>query len=303
MPKDNNTNVERQEALGVQRRSTARQRGGGGADLTEPTIINYGIDQKSILLGRDDLSASQYDGNEKKRKKEVAKGACENKTGQSSQNVQANESNSAQPSITCVLPEIPENTDAIISSCMINGKLCDEGIRTVPPGTQIQYECDAGYALYGAPVITCQDDGKWSLTPPLCEVILDVRFGLGSVIPKDFRPRCPSLVPTKGTLVECIDQLIFLSKVVPSYKSPELKLGSRAKHTTDLQVTYLPQTPFIVNGQSIKRGQWPWHVGIFVEHEGKLTYVCGGSLVTENAVLTSAALCYSSWFSFGCLKV
>ncbi|ODM96450.1 Limulus clotting factor C [Orchesella cincta] len=245
--------------------------------------------------------------------------------GADSQKPPANESNSAQPSITCVLPEIPENTDAIISSCMINGKLCDEGIRTVPPGTQIQYECDAGYALYGAPVITCQDDGKWSLTPPSVKSffhqlpVLDVRFGLGSVIPKDFRPRCPSLVPTKGTLVECIDPTDLSVKSCSELQKPgvEARFSCKAYYRPagDLPVHYekcgedgnwspgtsqqfacvadcglseVPKTPFIVNGQSIKRGQWPWHVGIFVEHEGKLTYICGGSLVTENAVLTSA---------------
>lgn len=51
-----------------------------------------------------------------------------------------------------------------------SGKPCRGGSREVSFGTQIQYECDPGYSLYGPSTITCEEDGKWSLTPPFCEV-------------------------------------------------------------------------------------------------------------------------------------
>ncbi|XP_075219545.1 uncharacterized protein LOC142323596 [Lycorma delicatula] len=46
--------------------------------------------------------------------------------------------------------------------------------------------------------------------------------------------------------------------------------------------------PLITNGQNTSRGQWPWHIALYKIEGIHLTYVCGGTLVTETAVITAA---------------
>lgn len=131
-----------------------------------------------------------------------------------------------------------------------------------------------------------------------------MRFGLGSVIPRDFRPRCSSIVASKGTVVECIDPTDLSVKSCSELQKPGVEARLRCKPyyrpAGDLPIHYekcsekgvwspgaypqftcvpdcglseVPKTPFIVNGKSIKRGQWPWHVGIYVEREGKISKI------------------------------
>ncbi|XP_068228821.1 sushi, von Willebrand factor type A, EGF and pentraxin domain-containing protein 1-like isoform X2 [Palaemon carinicauda] len=45
-----------------------------------------------------------------------------------------------------------------------------EGQQTPRPGDQIKAKCEPGYKLVGDPMITCKDDGTWSLPLPKCVV-------------------------------------------------------------------------------------------------------------------------------------
>jgi len=152
--------------------------------------------------------------------------------------------------------------------------------------------------------------------------LIDVRFGFGSALPNNFDPRCPPLHPPKGVRVECIDPSNIALKSCgekqepgtearfscsPYYKpSNDLKPshyekcgedGSWTPGTVEEQFSCVPdcglseapKTPYICNGASTKRGQWPWHVAIYLKgKDGVTTYICGGALISENAVLTSA---------------
>jgi secreted trypsin-like serine protease len=44
--------------------------------------------------------------------------------------------------------------------------------------------------------------------------------------------------------------------------------------------------PLVVNGQEAKYGVWPWQAGLFILKAGNWTFWCGGSLISEYAVLT-----------------
>lgn len=44
--------------------------------------------------------------------------------------------------------------------------------------------------------------------------------------------------------------------------------------------------PLVTSGQSTHRGQWPWHVALYLIEGINLSYHCGGSLVSKNKVIT-----------------
>lgn len=47
-------------------------------------------------------------------------------------------------------------------------------------------------------------------------------------------------------------------------------------------------SPLITFGQSTIPGQWPWHVALYYSKGLELVYTCGGTLISENFVLTAA---------------
>lgn len=46
--------------------------------------------------------------------------------------------------------------------------------------------------------------------------------------------------------------------------------------------------PLIVNGWLTKPGKYQWHAVLYIHESGNWTFWCGGSLVSERAVLTAA---------------
>ncbi|XP_052744443.1 chymotrypsin-C isoform X2 [Bicyclus anynana] len=47
-------------------------------------------------------------------------------------------------------------------------------------------------------------------------------------------------------------------------------------------------TELIVNGAFTKPGDWPWHVALYKIDRSTIKYICGGTLITKNDVLTAA---------------
>lgn len=46
--------------------------------------------------------------------------------------------------------------------------------------------------------------------------------------------------------------------------------------------------PLITNGQKTYHGQWPWHVALYKTEGINLNYLCGGSLISKNKIITAA---------------
>ncbi len=44
--------------------------------------------------------------------------------------------------------------------------------------------------------------------------------------------------------------------------------------------------PLITNGQKTHHGQWPWHIALYKTEGINLNYLCGGSLISKNKVIT-----------------
>lgn len=45
--------------------------------------------------------------------------------------------------------------------------------------------------------------------------------------------------------------------------------------------------PLIVHGEETYEGQFPWHAALYLSEIGSLKYICGGSLVSMNAVISA----------------
>jgi Trypsin len=45
-----------------------------------------------------------------------------------------------------------------------------------------------------------------------------------------------------------------------------------------------------VNGNAVKRGDWPWLTAIFVTTQTGLEFICGGTLISKNHVITGCFL-------------
>lgn len=42
----------------------------------------------------------------------------------------------------------------------------------------------------------------------------------------------------------------------------------------------------VIGGKKAKRGELPWHAGIFRKTSNPYTQICGGSVVSKNAVIS-----------------
>lgn len=47
-------------------------------------------------------------------------------------------------------------------------------------------------------------------------------------------------------------------------------------------------TPLVVGGEPIKRGSWPWLVGVYVTDISTVSFKCGGNLISKRIVVTAA---------------
>lgn len=113
------------------------------------------------------------------------------------------------------------------------------------------------------------------------------------MIPKDFRKRCSRHIPSRGVHVECINpkNLEVTSCDEPQEEGVEARFScspyyrpsgdlpmhyEKCEHgnwlpgaqtqfscVPDCGVSEAPKTPYVVNGQPTKTGQWPWYLPPF----------------------------------------
>lgn len=223
------------------------------------------------------------------------------------------------PGQECPLPQTPDFGQMIVLGCKeINYTMpaCrHEPDSKLPPNALVKFTCTHGHRLVGTSVLVCLDEGHWSHKEPSC---LPEQKAAESRVATGY---CPQLVTRKGVLVEYKmplgkdfafpaddDSVGFpygteARMKCSRYYVPSSVAASNVRHcrkegkwtvTGDFRCSPecgksdLPLTPFVTNGKPTNLGQWPWHTGLYLKVDDKFVYNCGGSLISENAIITAA---------------
>lgn len=56
----------------------------------------------------------------------------------------------------------------------------------------------------------------------------------------------------------------------------------------DSEIASKKLIPFIYGGTIVRRGEYPWMTAIYRKHETGTSFICGGSLLTPQMILTAA---------------
>lgn len=80
-----------------------------------------------------------------------------------------------------------------------------------------------------------------------------------------------------------------------SQNAPEKRLNSDTETTVECGTIdpVVQSTPLVAQGQTIQRGTWPWLVAIYRHIGFAISFICGGSLISDRLIVT-AAHCFTS---------
>lgn len=118
---------------------------------------------------------------------------------------------------------------------------------------------------------------------------------------KDFQPNSQQPKPSNNQQYfepEKVDRVQYKPPVttpapyVPAATTLSHRVGGgQDDYATDSAICGLPAkraTSLVIGGVAIQRGEWPWLVAFYSNSDGKLDYLCGGSLVSKRHVVTAA---------------
>lgn len=164
----------------------------------------------------------------------------------------------------------------------------------------LNYFCNAGSKLVGSQSLTCIN-GWWTAQPPKC--ISQCPLNKHSSVQYLCLPKSAS---TQDGTKEC-EEMVEEGTVVQSvcrenyYHSGFFANMHCNNGEWDIVNFCSPQcgliTPegeqMVLGGRSAKRGELPWHVGIYIKTTNPYKQICGGSIISRTVVI-SAAHCFWS---------
>ncbi|KAG8239183.1 hypothetical protein J437_LFUL018923 [Ladona fulva] len=199
-----------------------------------------------------------------------------------------------RPVNSCILPPFPANGRHDIAQGAYVNNL-----------GAITYSCNPGYETEGEAVSYCYE-GLWVPAAPTCKLIPTTVFcpGLKSrylnlecFLASGKRHPCDQPAPD-GSVATYSCRQFYLPTVNSPNRRSECRNGKWSRELLRCE----PEcgkakgevTPLIVHGTPATNVEWPWQVALYVKVGEKTggpirwAFQCGGSLISENIVLTAA---------------
>ncbi|XP_017143181.1 modular serine protease [Drosophila miranda] len=175
----------------------------------------------------------------------------------------------------------------------------------LPPITRatVYFSCQPGYILVGDESSHCANR-KWSSeTAPKCVKYCDSKGELDGYSTKAIctsagqNVDCSQRLHPPGTEVKfvCATGFQTLSTTLPDMKCMKGGYWNRQRQRCDQECGQIatPTKSFSANGYTINNTVVPWHVGLYAGHtEKSYSFMCGGSLLTPDLVITAAHCVY-----------
>ncbi|KAJ8703769.1 hypothetical protein PYW07_013063 [Mythimna separata] len=190
----------------------------------------------------------------------------------------------------CVLPAYPENGSYVIRNA--NGATPGESFEYV----KLTVICLPDYRVLGNEEVLCVD-GVWTPFPKCVRYCkLDPHPSVhyqclvsGSV---EGQRECNAFEPS-GTVVKpvCNSPNYYSSDTLPFMRCSEGSWDYVAICKPECGRVTPNGVDLMIGGKSAKRGEVPWHVGVYRKNRRPYLQICGGTIVTNRLVI-SAAHCF-----------
>ncbi|KAJ0169885.1 hypothetical protein K1T71_014491 [Dendrolimus kikuchii] len=196
----------------------------------------------------------------------------------------------SSPNGKCVLPKYPDHGSYVTN------------IPNAKPGQkydsfQINVTCNKGYGVVGDSSVICLDGWSMTKTPeciPFCKLPKQPSVDYYCLLTGNVEGRrvCNEYEPSN-------------TQVIPECKKPNYYSPNYLRQMTciDGSWSYMAiceaecgrvtpvATQLVIGGKLAKRGELPWHAGIYTKTTRPYMQICGGSLVSTTVVI-SAAHCF-----------
>ncbi|KAJ0169974.1 hypothetical protein K1T71_014580 [Dendrolimus kikuchii] len=194
------------------------------------------------------------------------------------------------PNSECILPPYPEHGSYVAN------------IRNAKPGQnydsfQINVTCNRGYGVVGDASMVCFVGGLITKMPecvPICKLNKHASVEYYCLVYGDITGTriCNQYEPSNTqVLPECKRPNYYSHNYLPQMRCIEGSWNYVATCEAECGRITPRATKLVIGGKLAKRGEMPWHAGIYTKTTNPYRQICGGTLVSTTVVI-SAAHCF-----------